>query len=478
MIYITEQLKESIVRAKNTFWLGIHPKDSDKAADDAMAAYEYLVGSGLLDTYPPVIDIHSVERLADVRLLVQNLDRSLDETLTDPEIERTLSISPTSRCKNMCICCETDSVPEGHDLDYSLLENVDPAFFKIFSVVHFGHDGDPLLVSSTDRKGRIVDFSDYVGLLHQSGITKFILDTKTLKDDPIKKEVYKRLMALIGSSEDIHFTQRISFNLYSPGVYGNENPLDKLRSEFLPLFYSAREFADEIIINTQGSYKYSTSHIFKTVQYLCSIMEDEGYKAVRCHFPIYLFKDEPDFETKLAGCRKYKETAFMIEGSRQAFARAAFEGTNEIINKYGGNTANSPRQYDLIPTFFIHKDTLKQVKFRYANTMNMGRWAHVRDKGRIITSITESAKERKSRSPRPICGAFLTKNIFLDSKGEVYRCPMAYKPAVRLGNISEPWSDLLQRWDIAHKSLQMIYRSNLRALVDGAYNGWACGRER
>ncbi len=451
--------------------IGVDWNDSIKTAGEPQEAFDFLVRKGWLkEDYPEIKYPDDLSRLIDLKLLAQNLGRSLKETLADTSINRILSISPTSRCETNCVHCMANSRPNGNDLDYTVLEKADPDFFKIFTCVHFGVAGNPLIVTGKNSAGKTTDISDYMALLYKFGIRNFALDVKTVDNRTL--ETYRRVKQFFRSTQDASLTQRISFNLYSPNIYGKERPLDDLKAEFLPLLDESLGFAQRIVIISTGSFKYTKAHIFKTIKYLCEIMEKEGFHTVRQHFGKILYNDDPaDKEAYLFG-RKHLEPNILVFASR-ADAKKSAESELELFGKIMGVRTGTPEGRDLVPTYFIHKETGKKVTFEHGNTLNEGRWRIVRNKGGINRVDSETPV-----LPRSICPAFLTKEIFLDSSGKIFRCAGSYHSSVPIGNISQSWQEIFASMQTAHEKTSKRYNQNIPGLVSGSFNNWECCMER
>ena len=253
---MTDQLKAEIYGVAAISTVGSIHAERIKERDKALDALDYLQDKGFIDKdFPPIKSIKDVSRIIDIKSLVETIERSLISILQDQSMERGLSITPTSRCDNHCAHCETESTGKGEDLDFRLLEDADPNFLKLFQIAHFSFEGDCLLVRSKNKQGQMMDLSDYISLLYNYGVRQFVMVTKKLSDE----KVYGKIQSFFQSTLDATLTQRISFNLYSPEIFGKRESLDGLKREFLPLFYAAMQTADNIRLNVNGSFKYERS---------------------------------------------------------------------------------------------------------------------------------------------------------------------------------------------------------------------------
>ena len=469
---IRKKLELGISEISGSPILGIDRKDSLKTADMAREALNYLDQKGWIrDDYPniDIIYYNDVERLIDLQLLSKNLERSFEETLADTSINRVLSISPTSRCETNCLHCQADSKASGSDLDYTVLEKADPNFFRIFTRVHFGIEGNPLILSGKDSAGKAVDISDYMALLYKLGLRNFTLDAKTTDNKTLK--AYHKIKDFFRSVPDASFAQKISFNLYSPHIYAKENPLDDLKAEFLPLLHESLDFAQRVAIVATGSYKYTKAHILKTIKYLCEIMEEEGFYAVRQHWGKILYKNDPDYKEELMLGKKHLERTITVSGSRPNEKDSSNLILHNIINRIFG--VGAPEGIEIIPTYFIHKKTGKKVEIIAGNTLNMGRWKNFKDKGEI-----DKVDSSLPALPRLICPAFLTRQIFLNCEGKIYSCANIYHHMAPIGNISQSSREIFANMKLTHKKTCAIYRQNIPGLVNGTFNNWECGMER
>src|SRR3989344_603646 len=474
-----QDLRKSIYRKSV---IGLDYNEIDKTKKSAEEALNFLAKKGLIkEDYPYIKSYEDVKRLIYLKNLVINLERPLIETLQDNSIDRYISLIPTTRCYNNCVHCLTNSTSNGTDLDYILLENADPRFFNIFSGVHFGREGDHLIVSSKNKRAQSVDLSDYISLLHNLGIKKFVFDAKNINGRQ-KIRTYKKIKDFFKSTPGIAFHQRISFNLYSPKVYkkvyDKKDVTEELKSEFLPLLHAAMEFADEITINTVGSYKYTRSHLIKTVEYLCKIMEEEGLKTVRQHFRKIFFREDPDYNQKeIEECERHGEPFIISFGTKKSEIEIEEKiGFNPLEEIFSVKTNNKPKGLNVLPTYFFQKETGRIIKFRQSRTINMGRWLNTQ-KGDDTMELDPYRKINPT-SPRSICNSFLTERVLLTPDSTLHMCGGGYYKSLAFGRLSDSWEDIYSKMQKMHEATRQFYKQNLKDIVTGRCNNWLCDMER
>jgi hypothetical protein len=464
-------LERQISTLKCTSVIGVDRYESVKTATKAQDALNFLALKGLVaEGFPEINYYNDLERLIDLKLLIQNLERDFEDTLADTSIDRSISISPTSKCNANCVHCRTDSKPNGYDLDFTKLEKADPEFFKIFARGHFGIEGNPLLVTGKNADGKKIDLTDYVKLLYEFGIKKFNIYLKTIDEGTIG--AYRRLEDFFRSTPDSSLVQWISFNLYSPHIYGKENPLDDLKAEFLPLLNDALKFASEINILSTGSYKYANAHIFKTLKCLCKIMEDEGFYTIRQHYPKIIFKDDIIDKEEQKIRKKHLELSAELFCKRPKDKKSR-ESLNFALETIFVPGLLEPEGQNITPTYFVHKKTEKIIRLESGNTNNQGRWKRVENKGKI-----NKVDYKIPTSPRLICPAFLTKQLYIDPRGNIFSCAGSYHSAVPLGDISQSWQEIFTNMKARHEKTRELYNRNILGLINGSFNNWECGMER
>lgn len=149
-----------------------------------------------------------------------------------------LIISPNDFCRGHCLHCVANSSPSGITMPYNDFKNINPEFFKLFSVVDFGRRGNPLHYNYEGK-----DLADLIKFLNEQGITNFTLALTIQKD----------YIPLIGTLEtltskyDINIGTMVTYHHY----YENFNDL-KFAEEFNKTLKHYLKFSNKIKVSLLG----------------------------------------------------------------------------------------------------------------------------------------------------------------------------------------------------------------------------------
>ncbi|MBU0536108.1 MAG: hypothetical protein KKE20_04030, partial [Nanoarchaeota archaeon] len=222
-----------------------------------------------------------------------------------------------------------------------------------------------------------------------------------------------------------------------------------LEKRFMEVLDVSLPSAEEITINTNGSFKYSRSNIFKTQRFLHNIMYNNGFKAP---FSVsYLLADDPEAEMDRLGQKKH-ETGFSELGMM------AMAGIfNPLKN--------------LVP-YYEHIETGKRIDVKYGPTLNMGRWKKVKDKGVVQNPYSRFVP--RARLGAHICSVNQASRFALYPGGEISACNGGYAGRVCFSNLSEGYDSFVEQYSRVLRNLNQFYQNNLGQIMQGRQNTWLC----
>ncbi len=472
---------------------GIHEK--------AEQAHEFLKSRNLIwPRYPITWNMDDLDRLIELHDIISSFTRSFDELLYDETIPKSLSLSTSSTCNTWCLHCQVNATKKWNNLDYSLLEKMDNKFFQLFDKARLSFDWNPLAVKSKNSQWRNVDLSDYIRFLFDKWITKFNLDLKTLDDEQIK--TYRKIQQFFNLNQSANFEQRISFNLFSPEAYkaSDEDRIEILKKEFLPILHKSGEFADKIYLLVTWSMKYDNANIYKTFSFLNYIMECEWYHPVRDFFHRYffvedLFTSNEEYEKFMAMFDKDKNSLFnnlashvsnpnkfelmkkcfllnepykIIKWKDKFFQNNAL-WTDKTLKHLWWNIFNTPiEQYEEIPSHYYNIKTWRKIEFWLSGTKNLWRWGKKRNKWNIFQDNPNESRIE------PLCIMYQPSNVHIWANWQISGCSWNYRNDVQFAHVDDWHEDILRKWKMLHNHSIEYLRKNIYAIANWEKTSWVC----
>jgi hypothetical protein len=100
-----------------------------------------------------------------------------------------LALSLNKACEKLCSNCASNSTRDGQQLDYNLIERIDPRFLSFIHTIGFGMEGEPFFYQSGKR-----NLGDIVACFFEKGIRQFdFLTGGFFPENPIYELAVDRL---------------------------------------------------------------------------------------------------------------------------------------------------------------------------------------------------------------------------------------------------------------------------------------------